>query len=204
MVLAGFRNSSADESTSANIKRLFARKCLSCHNPEDPKGKLDLSDREKILAGGESGPAVTANQPEESPLWQRVVSDEMPPKHPLSDAEKEIVKSWIVSGAAWTGGPIDPLEASSDHRAGRDWWSLQPLHRIEIPRTKSMFNSKQPLDDFVSDKLFAKKLTISPEAEKRFLIRRITFDLLGLPPKPQDVERFVTDDRPDAFERLVD
>ena len=193
----------ADDVTT-QARTILAHKCVACHSGEQPKGKLDLTTREKIFAGGDSGSAIAADLPETSALWQRVELDEMPPKHPLSDDEKRIFKAWIVAGAAWSGGPLDPLAVSSDHRAGLDWWSLQTLSRVRIPLAKSHKARSQPIDDFIMEQLDAKKLTMSPEADRRVLIRRVSFDLLGLPPTPEDVDQFVQDASPDAFERLVD
>lgn len=196
----------ADESpVSTAAKSLLSQKCVSCHSGDDAKGKLDLTSIKMILQGGDSGPAIVANDPEQSPVWTRVNDDEMPPKHPLSADEKNVLKAWIAAGATWTGGIIDPLAASSDHRAGYDWWSLQPLKFVAIPRVASSNASlRQPIDSFIAAKLGEQKLSMSTEAERRVLIRRLSFDLLGLPPTPAAVDRFITDDRPDAWERLVD
>ncbi len=92
----------------------------------------------------------------------------------------------------------------SEERPGLDWWSLQPLVPVQIPLVKSTTFRRQPVDDFVMHRLETRDLSISPPAERRVLIRRISFDLLGLPPSPEEVDQFLNDDRPDAFERLVD
>lgn len=185
-------------------KSLLSQKCVSCHSGDDAKGKLDLTSIKSIIQGGDSGPSVVANAPEQSPLWNRVNDDEMPPKHPLSAAEKNILKDWIAGGATWTGGVIEPLAASSDHRAGYDWWSLQPLKSVTIPSVATTAAAQLPIDAFIAEKLTERHLSMSTEAERRILIRRLSFDLLGLPPTPAAVDRFVDDDRPDAWERLVD
>ena len=204
------------------VAPLLARRCTSCHAGEELKGKLDLSTREKLLVGGESGPALVPGQVEQSLIWQRVSADEMPPKHPLSADEKAVLKKWIEAGAVWSGGPLDSLAVSSEHRAGRDWWSLQPLARVEIPRVRSedkhlavpsssssiphsaLRTPHSPVDSFVLAKLAERGFAPSPEADRRTLIRRVSFDLLGLPPSPAEVEAFVSDLAPDAYERLVD
>jgi Protein of unknown function (DUF1549)/Protein of unknown function (DUF1553)/Planctomycete cytochrome C len=193
----------ADELTSS-VKSLIARKCISCHSGDDAKGKLDLTSREKMIVGGESGPALDADSSEKSPIWLRVEKDEMPPKHPLSVDEKRLLKDWVAGGAVWSGGTIDPLAVTSEHRAGLDWWSLQPLRHIHLPTAKSLDERRQPVDDFIAEKLEERSLTMSPEGTRRVLIRRISFNLLGLPPDPDRVDEFVADERPDAVERLVD
>ena len=192
------------------IAPLLARRCSSCHAGEELKGKLDLSTREKQLLGGESGPALVPGDAAKSLIWQRVAADEMPPKHPLSDDEKALLKTWIEAGAVWAGGPLDPLAVSSEHRAGRDWWSLQPIVRPTMSAAQpaalalELGPVRQPLDAFVRATLVARGLKPASEADRRTLIRRVAFDLLGLPPTPAEVDAFVSDSAPDAFERLVD
>ncbi len=193
-----------DDLATSPAKSLLAHKCVSCHSGDDAKGKLDLTSREKMIAGGESGPALDSNSPDKSPIWLRVEQNEMPPKHPLSADEKRLLKEWITSGANWSGGAIDPLAITSEHRAGLDWWSLQPLRQVLIPRSKSLIQRLQPVDDFIAEKQEERNLTMSPEGTRQVLIRRISFNLLGLPPAPDRVDEFVHDQRPDAVERLVD
>jgi mono/diheme cytochrome c family protein len=194
----------ADDAGIAAVKALFSRKCLSCHHGEDAKGKLDFTSRESLLTGGESGPALVASSPEKSPIWQRIEQNEMPPKHPLSADEKRLIQNWIATGALWTGAGLDPLLASSDHRAGFDWWSLQPFQIVPIPAANLTTPSRQPIDDFVAEKLAQRQLQMSPEASRQVLIRRMAFDLLGLPPEPEAITQFVQDPRPDALECLTD
>ena len=193
-----------ENSIPVKAKMLLSQKCVSCHHGDDAKGKLDLTTRELLVKGGESGSSLVANLPDKSLIWQRVDQDEMPPKHPLSADEKRLLKEWILTGAVWTGGALDPLSVSSEHRAGLDWWSLQPLKSVRIPLLNAISTRRLPVDDFIADKLREKNLSMSDEAQRHVLIRRISFDLLGLPPDPETVDRFVHDDRPDAWERLVD
>ena len=193
-----------DDLAKSPAKSLLVHKCISCHSGDDAKGKLDLTSREKLIAGGESGPALDLNSPDKSPIWLRVEQNEMPPKHPLSADEKRLLKDWVTVGAIWSGGAIDPLAVSSEHRAGLDWWSLQPLRQVPIPKSKSLVERRQPVDDFIAEKLEERNLKMSPEATRRVFIRRLSFNLIGLPPTPELVNQFVHDERPDAVERLVD
>ena len=187
-----------------DIAQLLARRCAECHAGDEAKGKFDLTTREKLLAGGESGSALVPGQVEKSLLWQRVAADEMPPKHPLKENEKRLLRTWIETGAVWSGGPLDPLAVSSEHRAGYDWWSLQPLTSPKVPDARDASRSRQPLDAFVAAQLEARSLKPSREADRRTQIRRLSFDLLGLPPSPEEVDAFANDTAPDAYERLVD
>ena len=186
------------------IAPLLAKRCLDCHNTTDKKGGLDLSRREAALAGGESGVVLKPGQPDQSLLWERLAADEMPPKKPLPPAEKAVLKAWIARGAKWGANPIDPFRFTSDRRAGYDWWSLQPLARTPLPAVKDADRPRSPIDHFVQAKLDALGLTAAATAERRTLIRRLSFDLLGLPPAPEEVTEFVADEAPDAYERLAD
>ncbi len=186
------------------IAPILARRCLDCHSGSEPKGKLDLSNKGSALAGGKSGPAIIAGKLDESGLWERVQADEMPPKTPLPAAEKEALREWIAAGANWGTDPIDPYQVTTSRRAGRDWWSLQPVRRAQPPAVEHADWIRTPIDAFVLEKLKASALVPAPEAEKRQLIRRVCFDLTGLPPTPEEVDAFLNDRSPDAYERLVD
>ena len=127
----------ADEFTAQDFDRdiapLIAQRCLTCHSGDEAKGKLDLSSREPAMAGGESGIAIDPEHPEQSLLWEYINSDQMPPKKPLSAAEKARFRTWITHGATWGTEKIDPFRYSTDARAGMDWWSLQPLRNPQPP-----------------------------------------------------------------------
>lgn len=193
----------AGEYFDKSVAPLLASRCLECHNASELKGKLDLTAKAPALRGGENGVAIVSGNPDESLLWQYVDSDEMPPKKPLAPAEKEIFRKWIADGANWGTDPIDRFAFTSDARAGYDWWSLQPVKRPELPATIST-TARGPVDAFIAAKREAKGLRESPAADRRVLIRRLSFDLLGLPPTPAEVEAFAADATPDAYERLVD
>lgn len=181
------------------IAPILAGRCLECHSGAAAKGKLDLSAQKGFAKGGESGPAVAPGKPDDSLLWQRVDALEMPPKHPLPAPERQLLKSWIEQGARWGSDPIDPYRFTTATRAGHDWWSLQPLARPIPPK-----GDANPIDRFVQARLVEKKLQPSPPTDRRTLIRRLSFDLIGLPPTPADIEQFVKDRAPDAYLRLVD
>lgn len=195
------------EQFEKNVAPLLATRCLGCHDAADPKGGLDLTRRATALAGGESGvPAVIPGKTDESYLLDRVVSGEMPPERkgqPLSQDEIALVTRWIEAGAAWPEERVlSPFEFTTDTRAGMDWWSLKPVDRPAPPQIESDW-IRNPIDAFVLERLQAAKLSPAPPADKRTLIRRVTFDLTGLPPTPEDVEKFLADEKPDAYQRLV-
>ena len=196
--------SAAARSFDERIAPLLARRCLQCHNGSENKGGLDLTRADAAMAGGDSGPAIVAGKPDESYLWERVAQDEMPPKKPLNGAEKELLRSWVAAGAVWGTRPIDRLRYTSDARAGYDWWAWQAVRRPDPPMIEHTAWPRNPIDRFVLANLEREHLEPSPEAEPRTLIRRLTFDLTGLPPTPEEVAAFVADSDPQAYERLVD
>ena len=199
--------SAADKSTpdfDREIAPLLAHRCAECHNADEHKGGLDLTSKAKALAGGDSGRAIAAGNAKDSLLWQRVGTNEMPPKHPLSAAEKSLVKRWLDAGAAWGADRIDPLRYSGDRRAGYDWWSLQPLRPAPPDAT---LKAASAVDAYLEAARRAKGLTASPPAEPAVLARRVHFDLLGLPPDAATLDDFTAASRagePDAYARLVD
>lgn len=193
------------------VAPILARRCLGCHTGTDPKGGLDLGSSETALTGGDSGPALAKDNPAASLLWSRIAADEMPPKSPLPAKEKEAIRAWLASGAATDWGPIDPFRWSTDERAGRDWWSLAPLEaRTPPPPTEEdgagaeSGSAVNPIDAFVRPRLKLEGMRPSPTADRVTLLRRVYFDLVGLPPSPQEAAAFGADPRPDAYGRLVD
>ena len=190
-----------------NIAPLLARRCLGCHGGAEPKGDLDLTRRDAALRGGESGVVLVPGEPDQSLLWQYVRDGDMPPKQPLPDIERELLQRWIAGGLAWGSGAIDPLKYTSDGRAGYDWWSLQPLTRPpppSVPDTISRGWARNDVDVFIAARLAQAALTPTHEADRRSLIRRLSFDLTGLPPTPDEIDAFATDAAPDAYEQLVE
>ena len=184
------------------IAPLLAAHCLDCHGGPGPKGDLDLSRKAGVV--GEGG-SVVPGKPGESTLWERVAADEMPPKKPLSAADKALLKEWIEAGAAWGGDPIDPFRFTTSARAGYDWWALRPLRRPAPPEIRNPKQTiRNEIDHFVLAKLRDKGLSPSPDADRRTLLRRVAFDLTGLPPSPEEVAAFVSSDAPDAYEKAVD
>lgn len=169
------------------IAPIFAEHCLSCHHGAEPKGGLDLASHAAATRGGESGAAVVPDDLDNSLLWQRVESGEMPPEKELPDSDRELIRRWIESGARWGKDPIDPFRTTTTKRAGYDWWSLQPIKRPEVPRVEG---ARTPIDAFVRHRLSIQGLAPSPRASVRQIARRLSFDLLGMPPRQIDVDEF--------------
>ncbi|MBX7169225.1 MAG: DUF1549 domain-containing protein, partial [Pirellulales bacterium] len=188
--------------------RLLIRYCIECHNGSDPRGGLDLTHREGALAGGDSGPALDAADPAASLLVERLRAGEMPPegKHARpSPDEIESFGRWIAAGASWPAERVLRAdEMTTDRRAGRDWWSLQPIARPQPPAVDDEAWCRGAIDRFVLARLGEHDLRPRAETDRVALIRRVTFDLIGLPPTPDEVADFVADPRCDAYERVVD
>ena len=200
----------------SKIRPLFIEHCQQCHGPSKQKGGLRLDSRAAMLTGGDRGPAVVAGKPKESLLFTAVgYQDEdlkMPPKKKLSAGQIADIERWVQRGAPWPKETGPSADAAGGVRRGpfqisakdRDHWAFKPLRRDTPPKVKDADWAASPIDRFILAKLEAKNLRPSPEADKRTLIRRATFDLTGLPPTPDEVAEFLVDDSPAAYERLVD
>lgn len=184
------------------IAPILVSNCLECHIGSEPEGGLNLTELSLLLKGGDNGAAVVPGKLEDSLLWERVRSDEMPPEHPLGKQAKATLRQWIEGGAKWGSAPVDLFSITTDRRAGRDWWSLQPLQNVTPPTVDSTWGHNS-IDKFVYQNLVNNKLQPSPEADRRVLIRRLSYDLIGLPPTPQQVDAFVNDASRNAYEKLV-
>lgn len=157
------------------------------------------------MQGGESGRVIEPGDLDASYLWELVNSNQMPPKKPLSDAEKRVLRNWIVAGARWGSDPINPFRFSTRTRAGYDWWSLQPLSTAAVPPGDERDTwSRNEVDRFILAQLKDNGLTPSPRADPRTLVRRLYVDLIGLAPPVEVVERFAEDPSQPAWERLID
>jgi len=197
LLLASIPASAAPPDFDRSLAPLFIKRCIECHGPTEPKGGLDLTTK-KTVVGLDEESVVVPGKLAMSRLWERVSIDEMPPKHPLSPAEKAVFKSWIESGANWGRDPIDPLALSTSERGGRDWWALQPLKPHAVPA------NIHPVDHFVAIARTAKGLSASVPADPRTLVRRLYFDLIGLPPSPETIEAYAKNPSDEAYFALVD
>ena len=186
-----------------NVAPVLVRRCLECHG-SDVKGGLDLRGSMTALAGGENGPVIEPGKPAESRLIEVLAAGEMPPKKPLAREEIAALTEWVRQGAWFPEQPLDPYSFTSDHRAGYDWWSLQPVRPPLIPDVKHSGAAPTAIDRFLLAALESRKFSFNPPADRTTYIRRVTYDLLGLAPSYEEVRQFVTDERTDAYETLVD
>ncbi|MDB5386805.1 MAG: hypothetical protein JWM11_2451 [Planctomycetaceae bacterium] len=182
-----------------HIEPLLRGHCLKCHNPADKQAGFDLTTRQKALAGGESGAVIKPGMPDDSLLLQRVRDGEMPPEEKLTAEEIAHLAEWIKSGAAFSHDIKFEIR-----RAGKDFWALKKPARPALPTVSNPGWCRNPIDYFVSAKLAEHKLAPSPETDRRSYLRRVKFDLLGLPPTMEELRAFEADKAPDAYEKLVD
>ncbi len=192
----------AAETFAKRVAPIFESHCVSCHSGEHPKGGLDLTTGAKALAGGESGPLLVAGKPDESALLDYISGDEpaMPKDAaPLAAEEVETVRAWIAAGAEW---PAE-LVLTDKKVIDANWWSLLPWQTVAVPPQDDQW-IRTPVDAFILAKLREQKLSPSAEADRPTLIRRLTYDLHGLPPTPEEVDAFVADTSDRAYEKLVD
>ncbi len=179
-----------------NARAVLEARCQSCHGAS-LMSDLDLRTREAALRGGKRGPALVPGKPEESLLYRAVSGAgalKMPPgRESLPRTEIDAIAAWIREGAQWSAGPAPA--------SGPAWWSFRKVERPPVPPADAGLN---PIDAFVNAALDRKRLTAAPAASRQTLIRRAYFDLVGLPPPPERVEKFVNNPAPDAWAKLVD
>ena len=191
----------------SKVRPVLQARCVACHGGGKAKGGLDLSSREGLLKGGDRGPAVSLEAPGQSVLVEAINHRDlkMPPKGKLPQAEIDILGRWVEMGVPWPSGDSTPKVGPPpvDDRA-RNFWSFRPVIRPEIPKVARGDWARTPIDGFVLARLEAVGLAPAPPAPKTSLLRRVTYDLTGLPPSPDEVDAFLADSSPDAYEKVVD
>lgn len=198
----------------AKIRPILAEHCLSCHSTEAAaqnrlSGGLFLDSREGWTKGGDSGPAIVPRKPDASLLLKSVLYDgdiNMPPKGKLPAAAIRDISQWIRMGAPDPRNGAQPIKKQTglSIEAGKSFWSYRPIVRPKVPTVQNSAWAHNDLDRFILKGLEAKGLVPAPDADKQTLIRRIYFDLTGLPPSPEAIQDFVRDTDPKAYEKLVD
>ena len=194
--------------TTERITPLLLLRCAACHGATKQEGGLDLRTRASILAGGKSGPAAIPGKPTESALLQRIHAAEMPPRRLLVSAsvktmephEIRLLEQWIAAGMP--EAPERPLADTADPQ-DKQFWSFQPPRRPPLAQVSTQ-EGRNPMDRFLLQALEQVDLNFAPEAPRQVLLRRLTYDLTGLPPSPTELARFDADPAPDAYERTVD
>jgi hypothetical protein len=204
-----------------HIRPLLAEHCWKCHGAEKQRGGLRLDSRTALLRGGESGPAIVPGKPEESLLIEAVnyASYEMPPEGRLPDALIERLTQWVALGAPWPGHDADvrPAQRSKITDDDRQWWAFQPVRPVPVPHLQAAGSNaedayaelertwvRNDIDRFILAAQRDARLVPAPEADKLSLLRRVYFDLIGLPPGPDEIAAFLADDSPQAYEHVVD
>lgn len=200
-VMMAAQSVAAPPEFDSEIAPILRTHCVKCHGAESRKGGLDLRTAAGLMHGGDTGAAAVSGKSGESLIVEQVASKAMPPgKNPkLSDAEVAILRNWIDAGAL-----TDPAEPAGVSASNASFWSFRPPTRPPVPAVRDVTMVRNPVDAFLLARLEAKGLTYSAAASRLTLVRRLYFDLWGLPPTPEQTAAFVTDTRPDSWERLVD
>ena len=209
-----------DVSESYTLVNIFHTHCIVCHGKWKREAGLDLRTRDSILKGGKSGPALVPGKPDESLVYRRIRADEMPPKQNIFGDQQYVsrvraadidkLRAWIEAGAP-AAGAANVAEVASAPEADPlvdkeqlDHWSFQPPVRPEIPAVTNTARVRNPIDTFLLSRLEEQGLSFAPDAESLNLMRRAYFDLIGLPPPVDEIERYAEDSDPQAYERLVE
>src|ERR1043166_5217633 len=185
-----------------DIRPIFQASCVKCHGSEGkPKGQLRLDLKALAFRGGVTGKAILPGKAKESSLYRLLVDPDddarMPQKSGRLAKEKiDLIRRWIDEGAAW---PEDAAAAGAARH-----WSLRPLAKPPLPETRGSQWARTPIDAFVLARLEEKGFAPAPPADRHSLLRRITYDLIGLPPTPAEMDAFLADPTPDAYEKAVD
>ncbi|MFM7057697.1 MAG: PSD1 and planctomycete cytochrome C domain-containing protein, partial [Planctomycetota bacterium] len=180
-----------------DIRPLLRDHCVKCHGPLRQEARLNLGVPAGIARGGQSGHVIVPGQPNHSRLWQLVERDEMPEGSPLAADRKDLLKRWITAGAPGLQQPDNAPDAEIP-------WAYRKLSRPEPPAVRHQHRIRNALDAHIAARLDAAGLTMSPEASRETLIRRAALDLTGLPPSIEEIDSFVRDDSPQAYEQMVE
>ncbi|MBW3541686.1 MAG: DUF1549 domain-containing protein, partial [Planctomycetes bacterium] len=197
-----------------HVRSILAQRCLTCHGGDDVQGEFNLADRDGLLKGGEKGKAIVPGKHRESRLYKLIAHAEQPhmpyDEDKLPDAEIEQIAKWIDLGAPYDKPLVETAADASDWRwkdvpeSARDFWSFQPLIRVPPPAVANDAWCRTGIDRFILARLESAGIAPNVPADRLTLIRRVYFDLVGLPPEPGVVEEFVASDDPLAYEKLVD
>jgi mono/diheme cytochrome c family protein len=191
-----------EQALPPQVANILGRKCVRCHGAGKVEAELSLTTRAEAINGGEGGPAIVPGKPDESLLVEMISGEKpaMPSEgDPLSAEEVQAIRRWIAAGAPWPSDRTLVAKAAADE----SWWALQPIRELKVPEIKSDL-IRTPIDAFILAKLHEKGLAPASAADPRTLLRRLKFDLVGLPPTAEEVDDFVKESSPTAYEQLID
>jgi mono/diheme cytochrome c family protein len=194
----------AEPKFESEIAPILQQHCHKCHGIEKPKSDLDLTRVATMLQGGESGPALVPHQADQSLLVEMIADGSMPPEgeEKLTAAQIELIRRWIGAGAASSAAPSETR--SKIDPTAREFWAFRKLSPPSVPALAQGDRARTPVDAFILARLQEQGLCFSPQADRLTLLRRASYDLLGLPPTPEEIDVFFADQRADTYERLID
>jgi hypothetical protein len=198
--------------TETDVIPVLLLRCTVCHGARKQESNLDLRTRSSMLKGGKSGPAIVPGKPDESLMLKKIAAGEMPPRRRLVEAsikvieppEVELLKRWIEQGAAEKAAESPAHDEAKISDSDLRFWSFQSPQSPTVPAVNDVSRVRNPIDAFVLSKLESAGVALSPDTDRRRLIRRAYFDLIGLPPAPEAVDEFVANPDPHAYEKLID
>ena len=200
--------SAAADSTGtfeAQVLPILETHCVKCHSGSAPQAALDVRSRASLLKGGVNGPAIVAGSAEESLLYQRVVKGDMPMgDEKVSEQELEHIRRWITAGAPTLHADLVVSSEPGADPENRNHWAFQPPQRPSIPAAGNKASIRTPIDAFLLPELEEKDLSFSPDADRVTLLRRVYYDLIGLPPTPRQIDAFLADRSAGAYEKVID
>ncbi|HVU86852.1 MAG TPA: DUF1553 domain-containing protein [Pirellulales bacterium] len=200
----------AERFFETEVRPMLVARCLECHGPDKQEAGLRLDSREALLKGSDAAVVVVPGEPDKSPLIHAVRYEgnvQMPPAGKLADHELAMLTTWVKLGVPWgAAAPAATAETMQERtvRAKATHWAYQPIAHPEVPSANDPAWNNNPIDRFVFAELARQGLAPSPTADRRTLLRRLSFDLTGLPPTVAEVEEFVNDTAPDAVAKVVD
>ena len=194
-----------------DVLPILKANCFKCHGDKKPRGGLYLNSRAALLKGGDTGPAVSLDKPDDSLLLKAITYKnglEMPPTGKLPQKDIDTLTRWVKAGAPWTPGTattkVHEEKSGRVTEESRNYWAYKSVQRPTIPTVHDTARVANPIDAFLLARLEAKGLKPNPSADRVALIRRACYDLTGLPPTPAEVDAFVSDRSPRAYENLLD
>ncbi|QGJ70813.1 Planctomycete cytochrome C [Planctomycetales bacterium 10988] len=192
------------------VRPLLANHCIDCHGPELQQSSFRVDARDFFIKGGDCGPSIVPGKPDESLLIEavRYESLEMPPGEPLNEEQITILERWVSMGAPWpvNDAPESPTlgDQVALNKLAKGHWAFQPIQDPEVPQVSHSDWVQTPVDAFVMQTLEERGWEPSPQADPRTLIRRLSYDLLGLPPEPATIEAFEADPSPEHYREIVE